>query len=420
MPIDWFDGVGLTVEASLSAATGTYGAWGAGRWGTATWGPDEQWTDISPFVRWIRSDRKFANEVQSWDSGTAEFGLSNRDGRFSADNLAGPYVVAGATAIRPWRPFRWRATYAGVTYYGYTGYCDDWVDTWLPGHTDAYVTVPCIDQMAALADVDGLEQVAQGAGETSGARIHRILSSAGHTGLRNIAVGRTTMQATTLAQNVVTELKLVADSEGGGLFIDADGSVVFQDQYALLEQARSNTIQATFGDGTGPELPCSDVTPTNTGKQVKNIVSYARVGGTAQTVVDQTSRALYHPKRKTRTDLICETDAQALARATFDLEKYKAPAKRFSRIQVKPRANPTRLFPKVLGLRVRDLIRVVARPLGSPPVIRDCHIAGIHHDITGDNWVTTFDLWDASVYQRYAGSRWGVGTWGGSDTAWFF
>jgi hypothetical protein len=421
MPATWFDGVSLTAEAALSAATGTYGAWNAGLWNTATWGPEEQWTDISAYLRALRSDRKFSREVQAWDAGSGEVVLSNRDGRFASDNMDSPYVVAGVSGIRPWRPFRWSATYNGVTYPIYTGYGLDPVETWAAAHADAYVTWPCTDEMAALADVDGLEQAPQGAGETSGLRVHRILNSAGHTGARSIAPGRVTLQETTLAQNVATELKLVADSEGGALFVDADGTVVFEDQYALLENPRSRTVQATFGDGSGgdDELPCTDVTPEDTGSLIRNIVSLARVGGTAQTVVDETSRALYRSKRHTRTDLLCETDTQVLELATWYLEQYKAPARRFSKIQVNPRADPEALYPAVLGLRVRDLVRVVARPIGRPTVTRDCHIAGIHHDISRDTWTTTFDLWDASVYQAYATSLWETAVWDGG-AAWFF
>jgi hypothetical protein len=428
MPVSWFDGsVTLIAEAGLSAATGTYGAWDASLWDTATWGPDAQWTDVSAYLRGFQSDRKFGREVTAWDPATAAFVLNNRDGRFSSDNLSGPYVVAGVSGVRPWRPFRLRATYGGVTYPVYTGYGEDWLDTWVPGHLDAFVTVPCVDEMAAFAAADGFAVASQGAGETSGLRIHRVLNAAGHTGARNVMVGRVTMQATDLSKNVATELKLVTDSEGGGLFIDADGTVVFEDQYALMEQTRSNTIQATFGDGTGSELPCRDMTPTNGGKTIKNVASFTRVGGTAQVVSDATSRVLYGPvdKRETRTDLVCETDAQALGLATFFVQRYKDPKKRFSQIQIKPRASPAALWPQVLGRRVRDLVRVVARPLGSPTVTRDCHIAGIHHQVTGDDWVTTFDLWDATVYQTYKSSRWDVGTWGAFDgdtsaAAWFF
>jgi hypothetical protein len=419
MPLPWFNGLlTITVEAAFSAATGSYGAWGASLWDTATWGPDVVWQDVSAYCRSVKTDRAFGTDVKKWGGGTASVVLSNRDGRFSADNLSGPYVTAGVTGIRPWRPIRVRATQSGVTYDLFNGYILDYVDTWIPGHLDAFVTLPCVDEWAAIQGFDGLEQAPVGASELSGARIHRVLNNAGHTGLRNVALGRVTMQATTLASNAATEMDLTVDSEGGGLFIDADGTVVFEDQYALMEQTRSNTVQAVFGDGSGPELPCADITPVNGGQTIKNIVSYARVGGTAQTTADATSRALYKDKRLTRTDLACETDVQALALATFDLEVHKAPKKLFSAIQVLPIAKPAALFPQVLGRRMRDLVRVVARPMGSPTVTRDCHVAGVHHQITADNWVTDFDLWDATVYQTYSGSRWDVGVW--DSAAWFF
>lgn len=423
MPISWFGTtITLTVEAAFSAATGTYGAWDAALWDTATWGPDILWQDVSQYLRSFKIDRKFGDKVSHWDPGTASVVLSNADGRFSSDNLSSPYTVAGISGIRPWRPIRIRATYAGLTYDLYNGKILDYVDTWIPGYTDAFVTLPCTDQKAALNDVDGVPGAAVGAGETSGARIHRLLNEANYTGLRNVMPGRQTMQSTTLASNVGAEIDLTVDSEGGSFFIDADGSTVFEDQYALLEQARSNTIQATFGDGSGPELPCNDITPVNTGTRIKNIFAYTRVGGTAQVAADATSRALTEDKRASRTDLICETDAQALSLAQMDLQIYKDPKRLFSMIRVKPNGGGpnTALWPHVLGRRPRDLVRVVARPtpIGNPVITRDAYIAGIHHDVTGDDWVTVFDLWDASAYEPFFNSRWDVALW--DHASWFF
>lgn len=423
MTATFFDGVTITVEAALSAATGTYGAWDSALWDTATWGPDVIWVDISSYVRTFRTDRQFSRGVQAWNAGSAQLVLDNRDGRFSPDNLSGPYVTSGVTQIRPWRPVRISATYSGTTYYLFTGYATDWIDGWDVNRQtkgDAICTVPCTDELGRLSGFDGLEQVAVGASETSGLRIHRLLNNAGHTGARNIEVGRNTMQATTLAANVVTELKLTTDSEGGGLFIEGDGTVVFEDQYALLEQARSNTVQATFGDSVPAELPYADAKPSYAGDLVRNIASYTRVGGTAQTASDATSRALYGDLRETRTDLICETDAQALTLATFFVEQRKQPEKRVESLTVKPRRSPAVLYPQVLGRRPRDLIRVIRRPPGGHTVTRDCHIAGIHHNVnkaTGE-WTTSLDLWSATVYQTYANSLWDSALW---DTAsWFF
>lgn len=418
MPLVLPCGPTLIAEAALSTATGTYGVWDSSKWDSALWGPDVTYVDISQYVRTLSIDRAFSRQQQLWQAGTANAVLSNRDRRFSPDNTSSPYVVGGVTGIRPWRPMRYRATWAGVTYDLYQGYSLDWLETWVPGHFDSTVAVPCTDELGRLAGYDGIADSPVGAGDTYGARVHRVLDHAGHAGPRNVAVGRNTMQATTFASNAATELALTADSEGGSFWIDANGTIEADDQYALIEQTRSNTIQARFDDGTGGDLPCNDIKPALNGDLISNIASFQRVGGSVQTAVDQTSRALYQDKRKTRTDLICETDTQALSLATLWVVRYAQPEQRFSQIVVKPQANPARLWPQVLGRRIRDLVRVTAYPIGGGTVVQDCHIVGIHHTTDGAEWTTTFDLWSASVYQTYATSRWDVGRW--DSAAWFF
>lgn len=424
MPLTWYDGVTLTVEAGLTAATATtYGVFDTAKFDTATFGPDAVWTDVSQYgIRSISSSRRFSREVAAWDTGTATFVLDNRKRYFSSSNLSAssPFVTGGISQIHPGRGMRWKATYAGVTYYGYTGYSTRWKEFFLPAMADAYVTVPCEDELAQLAAFDGSAQTPVGAGETSGQRIHRILDNAHNTAPRNIDLGQITMQATTLATNAASEIKLVADSEGGAFFVDADGTLVFERQFALIENARSNTLQATFSDGTDGNLPCAEIVTDFAIDQVKNIASFARVGSTEQVADDSSSRTLYKDRRETRTDLLAETDDQALSLATFYVQRYGQPEERVEQIVIKPRADPIRLFPQVLGRRMRDLIRVVVNPLGGGTITQDCHIAGVHHEISEDDWTTTFDLLDASPYLRYATSRFDVGTFDAPTTTFFF
>jgi hypothetical protein len=418
----WFDGVTLTVEAALSAATGSYGAWDAAVWDSSTWGPDIVWTDITRWVRSFSTNRGFDRDVVAWSSGSATVVLDNRDGRFSPDNLSGPYVTAGVTGVRPWRPLRIRATYAGTTYDLYNGYATSWQEAWKPGPGtgtgDAYVTVSCLDELARLGRFDGLAISPIGSGESTGARIQRVLNNAGHTGPRSVDTGLNTVQATTLASNAVDELKLTTDSEGGSLFVDADSTVVFERRTALMENSRSNTIQATFGDASGLKYASAEM--AYDGTLTKNIASFARAGGTSQDASDATSRSLYGDLRETRTDLVCETDPQVLSLAQFYLNQFKDPEKRITSITVKPRRNPTTLFPQVLGRRVRDLIRVTRTPPGGFTLTRDCHIAGVSHTVerSSGRWDTRFDLWSATFYQTYANSKWDAAVWDTSN--WFF
>lgn len=253
MTVTWYDGIQIQVLAGFSAAGGSFGVWGTGLWGTATWGPDTVFTDISAWVRSIQTDRGFSRSLQDWSAGSATLVLKNQDGRFSPSNLTSPYVVGGITGIRPWRPVIINVEGTPI----FTGYAISWQETYQSGGPrsgGATMTVRCVDEMAALARFEGSPTVLQGGGEPAGDRIHRILDNAGHTGLRAVEIGRVTLQPTNHDHNAVTEMKLVADSEGGALYIDRDGSVVFDDRYHLVEHSASRNVQATFGDGGWPSV----------------------------------------------------------------------------------------------------------------------------------------------------------------------
>lgn len=423
MTLSLYNGtVTLSVEAALSAATSTYGIWDAvtALFDTALWGPDEVYVDISADVRQLTTSRRFGREVQAWESGTGQLVLNNRSGDYSADNLSSPYAVAGVTGIRPWRPVRIRATYGGTTYPLVKMYAQDWVESYPSAARtnagDAIVTVPLLDEFAKLGGFNGTALTPAGSGELFGARIHRVLDNAGHVGDRSVEVGTVTMQATDLAANAVTELKLTADSEGGAVFVGPSGEIVAEQQYALVQNTRSVTSQATFGDGGGSEIPYSDIQLAGSGDLIVNIAAYARVGGTEQTVYDPTSRALYGDRKDPRTDLICETDAQALQLASWKVSRFKAPERRVTSVTIKPRRSPSTMFPVALGIKVRDLVTVKRRPPGGFTITQYCHVAGIEHTVTPDDWTTTFRLFSATPYRQFSQSLWDTGLWGASDT----
>jgi len=248
MPVTWFDSIDIEVLAGFSAADGAYGVWGTGLWDTATWGPDTVFTDITQWVAGISTNREFSRELAEWQAGTATVVLRNQDGRFTPSNPDSPYVVGGLTGIRPWRPIIIKVEGTEIL----TGYALSWAEAYeqgSPGGGGALSVVSCVDEMGSLARFDGFPAAAQGGGEASGLRVHRVLDNAGHTGPRAVDVGRVTLQPTTHSQGAATELRLVTDSEGGSLYVRHDGAVAFEDRYHLVEADRSRNIQATFGDG---------------------------------------------------------------------------------------------------------------------------------------------------------------------------
>lgn len=413
MSVTGWDGVTLTVELGLSSATGAYALWGVSLWDVGVWGPDVAFADVTRYVRGWSMDRQFSRAVQGWREGTATVVLDNRDGRFSPSNLAGPYVAGGVTQIRPMLPIRITTSYASTSYAVYRGYVRSWTDSWsggAVGRGDAVTTLSCADEWAKLAKVDGIEVAPVGAGDRAGPRIHRILDAAGNTAARNVESGSSTMQATTLADNVLTEIDKVVEAEGGACWIEADGSITFEGRDALVNNLRSVNSQATFADD-GSGYKYADASVEFDAELMVNYASYTPEGGTAQVASAPTSRSLNGEARDVKTGLICETDGQALVLAQWVVTQYQDPQERFVSVTVKPRRDPTNLWPQVLGRHIRDMITVVRNPPGGFEISRDCHIAGISHQVTAADWTTTFHLWDATVYAAFATSRWDVGRW---------
>ncbi len=213
---------------------------------------DEVWTDISPWVReWsvTRGSKRGDDPTLRYDTGTLTVVLNDGDRRFDPDNLDGPYVLGGETLLTPMRRIRIRAVWDGVTYPIIAAFTDDWVADY-QGNDWTYTTVTASDALAYFAGIDRMAISPVGAGEDAGARVSRILDSiAWPAADRSIATGDTTLQATTLADNALTELLLVQDTELGEFYVDATGKAVFRNRRAMILESRSAAVQAVFGDG---------------------------------------------------------------------------------------------------------------------------------------------------------------------------
>lgn len=405
----------LIVEAALAGpSTGTYLHWddaARGLWDTATWAPDDVWTDISAYVRSF-STRRGASRVESpairYEAGTATITLNNSDRRFDPENLSGPYVSAGVTQIKPMIAVRIRVRHDGTVYSIYRGFADDWggPDENLGPNYDE-VTLTCTDAVEVLSNYDRPAVADVGGSEHSGVRVSRILDSAGwSTTDRIIATGDTTLQATTLAGNAWEEILLVQDTELGEVYVDEDGRVVFRNRNAMLTDTRSNTSQATFGDGGGTELRYERVGRAYDKATLANLVRITRAGGTEQTAEDAASQDNYLIRTHERSDLLMESDTAAADYATFVLGAMKDPELRFDTLTINPRRDETALFPQVLGRRFGDRVTVVRRPPGGGSAItRDVIIRGVTHeaDAATRRWKT---VWTLQAAQRWAGLVW--------------
>lgn len=410
MTITFPDGPTITAEVAVTTATSVYGRWDVDVWDSALWGPDEVYTDLSAYLTGFESAVGF-DANGKWRAGTGNLKFKNDDGRFSPDNPTSPYTVAGASGLLPWRPARVTATYAGTSYQLLRMQTGDWAESEPDDAPTA--SVPLRDEWARLG-VKAIGLPSAGAGDTMGARMHRALDAVGHHGLRDIQAGNTTLQATTLPGECTRELELAADSEGGTVFYDpATGAVCGRDRYDLVTAPRSITPQAVFGTGGGSEISYTKAPRSTTTDRIVNSVSFQRVGGTVQDVEDPDSIARHVLKPDSRTDLMCQTDAQVLAMAQWIIATRATYQRGIESLTIWPQKDPTVMWPVALGLRLRDLVQVLERRSWGT-ITRLCHISGIKHSVAPKRWATTFQLTPAAILYALSSSRWDFGTWGAS------
>lgn len=415
----------FTVELGVnSTGVANYAVWDGSTWDAtaSTWGPDVVWTDITAYVRSGRTQRGRIRDFDHFTAGSMTLELNNYDARFTPANLSGPYVAAGVTQIRPHVPIRVRATFNGITYAVWYGKTVSWQDTYPAQGYNSITTVDCIEQIGDLATFNrSALGSAIGAGETTGARINRILTDARWPLATNIANGQVTVQGTVMSGVAMDELFVTADSEGGALWQDPDGTICFEDQTALLTQTRSNTSQVTFSAAGGAAVPYRDPVPTTDDIGLFNDIQYTRVGGTMQRAADLSSQALYGPTPnvRVRTDLVSQTDAQVSVLAAIELTRSKDAEYRFSKITVIPQKSPSVCWPHVLGRRIRDRAVVTGTiATAGVTISRNVFIDGISHTFDPTNWITDFYFTSATPYDTYSASLWDTGKW--DSAIWFF
>lgn len=361
---------------------------------------------FTPLETWFRGGSirrgtsRFDGVYGRAEAGTMEIFLANDDRRFDPTNLAGPYVAAARTQVKAGRAIRMRAVYAGVSYDLFRGFVEEPRLNYR-NRNFAQVTFVATDGTAVVADYDQNAGGIVGTGETTGARINRVLDNLGWPAEeRNIAVGLTTIQGTDLSLNAWAEIVQTSDTELGETYFDVDGKLTFRDRHALSRDVRSNTPQAVFGDANdGVELPFTDVELSADLTQTKNIVRVSRIGGTQQVVQDATSIAEYRRRTFQRSDLLHQSDAAVADYGRLVLALLKDNDLRISTMRVNPLADPERLFPQVLGRKLGDRITVkFTPPGGGTRISRDVYLRGIDHQIGLTTWETRWAFQDAARY----------------------
>lgn len=383
------------------------------------------WADVSSWVRSVSTNRPSSRETGKYQPGTMTVVFDNRDGRFSPANGSSPYAGQVVADIR----VRLEATWNGTTYGLFCGYVEDWQDDFPAQGYDATSTMTVIDPLSLLASWEGTPLTAPvGDGETSGARIGRILDSAASViapGNRSIMNGDETVQGTLLGGSARALLDLTTDSEGGAYWYDpavtgtdSFGRFVWESRSALATNTRSTVSQATFSAGS---VPFRDPRTSSGRDQLVRAAAYSRVGGATMYASVVGLGSTTGLPRIARSDLVTATDVGVQSIVDLIIDKSRLEGYRVTGLTIDPINDPATAWPKALGLRIRDRATVsMTVPVSSLAITKNVFIDGISHSITPMRWSTSFTFASATAWDAFVAAKWDTATWDGAASKWFY
>jgi hypothetical protein len=272
----------------------------------------------------------------------------------------------------------------------FSGYTIAYNYTWDKEQNIGYVDIELADafrlfNMSSITTVTGAT-----AGQTTGTRITAILDQIGFpASMRTIAAGSTTVQADPgTARTSLQAIQNMQFSEQGAFFIAPSGNAEFLSRASI--QAKSG-VNPTFFSNDGTGITYRNIVTALDDKLIINTTSITRAGGTAQTASNTASQIKYFPHSYTATDLLVQTDAQALdiARA-YTASRAETTLRVGSLTLDLSTADYAAGTTAALTLDFFDTIRVKNVGQDGTVIDKTLQCMGVSHEITPGTWNTTF------------------------------
>ena len=332
------------------------------------------------------STRRGRNLLQDkYESGTATIRVVDPDSLFNPQNISSPYFGL----LQPLRKIQASAIYNGVTYGLFGGYIQEYRYTYPKGQETGYVDFICSDAFRLMYNSNVTTVTGGTAGQTTAQRVQSILTMISWPpAFTSIGTGATTCVADPGTQRTVLEAIQTAEfTEQGAFYIDANGVATFKGrQFVYDAQSASPTIFNQ--DGTG--INYAGITFALDDKTIVNKCTVTRISGTAQTNSDATSIAQYFTRSVTATDMLMQTDANALSLATAYVDSRKETSIRIETITldlITP--SYTAGVTAALNLDFFDTVDITNVQPGGSSINKKLQVQGIAHNITPNTWTTT-------------------------------
>ena len=242
----------------------------------------------------------------TYEAGTCIVRVLDPLSYFNPQNTASPYYGY----LTPLRKLRVAATYNGVGYFLFSGYTNNYKYTYPVNQDTGYVDIECTDAFRLMQLANVTTVATTPSGQDTGTRIGKILDQVQWpANMRALDTGATTcISDPATARTSLDALKNAEFSEQGAFYINSAGTAVFK--------SRTNVIKA-YGDTpiafnqTGG-IPYRNLQYAFDDKLIVNSAGMTRVGGTQMISENATSIAKYFPHQSNQSNLVCETDTDAL------------------------------------------------------------------------------------------------------------
>jgi len=338
--------------------------------------------DLSSVTRQIVIKRGRNIQRDTYEAGSCTVRVLDPDSNFNPQNTASPYFGY----LTPLRKIRVAATTDTTQEFLFSGYVQDYVYTYPKGQETGYVDIVCSDafrlfNLANISTVTGAT-----AGETTGARITKILDQVSFPStMRIVDTGQTTVQADPgTSRSSLDALKNAEFSEQGALFIRSDGAIEFKDRNDVVGSLAPAPIE--FNQTTG--IPYSNLSFAFDDKLIINSCDFTRIGGVMQSAFDNASITKYFPHGMTQTNLIAQTDAQVLDIAKIYVATRSETTIRIDQMTV-DLLDTTVPTDTMIGLDYFDNVEITnIQPDGST-IVKTLQVQGLAWDITPNSMKCT-------------------------------
>jgi len=365
-----------------------------------------QIVDISNQVSNIQIKGGYNLLQDQFEAGTANIRILDPNGNWNPQNTSSPYYGR----LLPLRKIRVAAPYGGVTHYLFSGYVTAYNYTYPKDQNIGYVDIVAVDgfRLFNLANVTSITGAT--AGQDSGTRVNKILDQIQWpNGMREVATGgtETTLQADPeTSRTALQALKMAEFSEQGAFYMDGEGDAVFKSRAYL--NGKSGQNPTTFAnDGSG--IPYKNIVFAFDDKLIINQANITNVGGSMQSVSNTNSITTYFPHSFSTTQVLTQTDADAL-----NIARNYVATRAFTTIRIDAMVLDLSVLDSTgiqaaLSLDYFDTAKITnvgqtTTTGGESTITKTLQIVGMAYDITPNTFYTTYTTSEPIVGSFIIGS----------------